>query len=465
MQIRSKLTLQFISITAAIFIIALYFIYLQFKQHLENEHFNVLESKALMTAEMVLRDEEKLKPILNTNPKENQNSTLPLAGNTAIYNDKYECVFRLNHQVPTTDPQLLRQVKQNGELKFNEHGLQSVGISTNSNRNNEFLVIASDVPDYSKLDELRNILFFSFIIIIIAVAGGGWFFAKQSLSPVEAIVTEVEKILPSNLNKRLAITSQGDELSHLVNTFNKLLERIEEAFHLQKSFISNVSHEIKNPIASIDAQIQLAKTKFKEPNETTKLLDSIHEDIIEINETNDKLLQLSKFYSDKSSVDFKQVRLDEVIFSAMDALVKMEKDYKVKIDFVEMPEDDNKLIVKGNEFLLKSAIYNLLENGCKFSNDHLVRIVLDFSVRDYILLRIENESMEITKLDMDKLFEPFYRSISHNHIKGSGLGLSIVKSIIDLHHFTIQSKQCEDHLMCFIIKMPYELTNFNNGSV
>lgn len=70
-------------------------------------------------------------------------------------------------------------------------------------------------------------------------------FARQSLKPVERIVSEVEKILPSNLNNRLPLINQKDELSHLVITFNKLLGRIEEAFQLQKSFISNVSHEIK----------------------------------------------------------------------------------------------------------------------------------------------------------------------------------------------------------------------------
>ena len=123
-------------------------------------------------------------------------------------------------------------------IKFIEGGLQAVGITTNSNKNNEFLVVASDVPDYSKLKQLRNILFFSFFIVMLAVAAGGWFFARQSLKPVERIVSEVEKILPSNLNNRLPLINQKDELSHLVITFNKLLGRIEEAFQLQKSFKS-----------------------------------------------------------------------------------------------------------------------------------------------------------------------------------------------------------------------------------
>jgi methyl-accepting chemotaxis protein len=142
----------------------------------------------------------------------------------------------VNLSAPITKPSILSEVKKSGILKFVDGSLQAVGLSTNSNKNNEFIVVASDVPDYTKLKKLRNILFLSFFIVMVAVAAGGWFFAKQSLNPVERIVTEVEKIIPSNLSNRLPMSNQKDELSHLVRTFNKLLERIDEAFQLQKEF-------------------------------------------------------------------------------------------------------------------------------------------------------------------------------------------------------------------------------------
>ena len=289
---------------------------------------------------------------------------------------------------------------------------------------------------------------------MLAVAAGGWFFARQSLKPVERIVSEVEKILPSNLKNRLPLINQKDELSHLVITFNKLLGRIEEAFQLQKSFISNVSHEIKNPIAAIDAQIQLVKTKFKENPEASNMLDSIHEDIIEINETNDKLLQLSKFYSDKASVKFEFVRIDEIIFDSIDYVSKSDKLSKINIEFIQMPEDESKLKVLGNEFLLRSAVINLLENACKFATDQTAQITLDFSNTYKIDIDIVNKTKSLTVDDLNKLFEPFYRSVNHNSIKGSGLGLSIVKSIIDLHHFSIAVSMIDSDHINFNISIP-----------
>ena len=230
--------------------------------------------------------------------------------------------------------------------------------------------------------------------------------------------------------------------------------RIEEAFQLQKSFISNVSHEIKNPIAAIDAQIQLAKTKFKENPEASNMLDSIHEDIIEINETNDKLLQLSKFYSDKASVKFEFFRIDEIIFDSIDYVSKSDKLSKINIEFIQMPEDESKLKVLGNEFLLRSAVINLLENACKFATDQTAQITLDFSNAHKIDIDIVNKTKSLTVDDLNKLFEPFYRSVNHNSIKGSGLGLSIVKSIIDLHHFSIAVSMIDSDHINFNISIP-----------
>ena len=230
--------------------------------------------------------------------------------------------------------------------------------------------------------------------------------------------------------------------------------RIEEAFQLQKSFISNVSHEIKNPIAAIDAQIQLVKTKFKENPEASNMLDSIHEDIIEINETNDKLLQLSKFYSDKASVKFEFVRIDEIIFDSIDYVSKSDKLSKINIEFIQMPEDESKLKVLGNEFLLRSAVINLLENACKFATDQTAQITLDFSNTYKIDIDIVNKTKSLTVDDLNKLFEPFYRSVNHNSIKGSGLGLSIVKSIIDLHHFSIAVSMIDSDHINFNISIP-----------
>lgn len=122
------------------------------------------------------------------------------------------------------------------------------------------------------------------------------------------------------------------------------------------------------------------KTKFKENPEASNMLDSIHEDIIEINETNDKLLQLSKFYSDKASVKFEFVRIDEIIFDSIDYVSKSDKLSKINIEFIQMPEDESKLKVLGNEFLLRSAVINLLENACKFATDQTAQITLDFQI-------------------------------------------------------------------------------------
>src|SRR4029079_9948186 len=90
---------------------------------------------------------------------------------------------------------------------------------------------------------------------------GGWFFARQALSPVSAIMNQVDALLPTDMSHRLEATNQKDELSRLVITFNNLLDRIQHAFKNQKMFLSNISHELKNPLNVIVSQVEVTLDK------------------------------------------------------------------------------------------------------------------------------------------------------------------------------------------------------------
>ena len=151
---------------------------------------------------------------------------------------------------------------------------------------------------------------------------------------------------------------------------------------------------------------------------------------------------------------FEFVRIDEIIFDSIDYVSKSDKLSKINIEFIQMPEDESKLKVLGNEFLLRSAVINLLENACKFATDQTAQITLDFSNTYKIDIDIVNKTKSLTVDDLNKLFEPFYRSVNHNSIKGSGLGLSIVKSIIDLHHFSIAVSMIDSDHINFNISIP-----------
>jgi signal transduction histidine kinase len=432
MQIRTRLTLQFILITAGIFTLALLFIYTQFRNQSVNEFFAVLESKARMTAAMVLQHEEALKPIAAP-VRQGPGDALPYGESIAIYNESFQRVFAINPSGADHPASTLQQIRERGSGRFS-HGKQEIfGVALKSGSGKTYYTLAEGYLDDARLMQLRTILIFTFFLIVGFVAAGGWFYAGQALQPVSRIVSEVDHLLPTDLSKRLKHDNQRDELSHLVATFNRLLDRIEHAFRMQKSFISNVSHELKNPLAAMDAQLQLARQKDRSRDEYQTVLASLHDDVREITDTAEKLLQLAKVHSEAANIIFSNVRLDEIIFQTRDALLKAHPDYSIVFEIQDMPEEEEHLFITGNEPLLRTALMNLFDNGCKFSPDRKVHVFIRFRDNGAHEVEIQDNGPGIPEEDIQRIFEPFFRSPQHSHIKGSGVGLSLVQSILKLH--------------------------------
>lgn len=450
MKIRTRLTLQFFLLTASIFALALMFIYERFARHVESEFFTLLESKARMTAEMVLRHEDELQPL----PPPGAPGTLPTVGNTAIFDSDLRCVFSVNTSAPLFSPETLRDVRSKGVWKFKHGENQVFGATVRAASGREYIVLSEDLPDNSKLHQLRNILMLSLLFIMAAVAGGGWFYAGQALQPVSRIVGEVDSILPTDLSRRLQTDNQHDELSHLVTTFNRLLDRIQEAFRMQRSFISNVSHELKNPLAAMDAQLQLVRNKHRTAEEYDRVLDSLHDDVHALTETAEKLLQLAKVHSDVANIVFSPIRLDELLYQTRDMLLKTHPEYTVRIEIRQLPDDEEQLCVQGNEALLRTALLNLFDNGCKFSPDHAVRVSIGFDAEGQPEIAVWNAGLGIPAADLPRVFDPFFRSSRHATQRGSGIGLSLVQSILRLHESTVEVRSSPEDGTCFRLRFP-----------
>ena len=344
MKIRSRLALQFILLTAGIFTLALIFIYERFARHVENEFFTLLESKARMTAEMVLRHEEDLRPIIATA----HTNHLPTLENTSIFDDSLRCVFSLNPQTALFPLNVLLEIQRQGDARLSLQKSKAFGAMVRASSGRPYLVVSEDVPDRSKLQQLGNILLLSFFIVICAVAAGGWFYAGQALLPFSRIMSEVNGILPSDLSRRLKGGNQHDEISNLADIINRLLERIEDAFLTQRNFISNVSHELKNPLAAMNAQLQWAQQQCNTSEEYKRVMASLHEDVHIISATADKLLQLAKIHSEAENVVFSNVRLDELLYQTRDTLLKTNPEYTIRVEIRALPEAEEQACALGN---------------------------------------------------------------------------------------------------------------------
>jgi signal transduction histidine kinase len=292
------------------------------------------------------------------------------------------------------------------------------------------------------VDGLHNLGFLKYLLII-AVLGAigvtalaGFFFARQALNPIADVVAEVDKITVSNLNLRVNTGNGSDEIAQLAIKFNKMLERLEAAFVMQKGFVSNASHELRTPLTAITGQIEVAIMNPNLNEDARKILGSLLEDIKQLNKLSNGLLDLAQANLDISEIKLGHIRIDEALGFVRAELIKRNKKYKVEINFEEFPDNEDLLIMRGNEQLIRSALVNVIDNACKYSNDNTANVSLRFDEK-YIKIKVSDNGIGISENDLKNIFEPFYRAGNVKNYSGHGIGLTLTKKIVDIHEGSI----------------------------
>ena len=227
MQIRFRLTLQFILIAAGILLAAFFYVHFQFRKNLQDEFYENLRSKAYIIAEMIAgknTDELLTQKEIAFEPGQLSNA---YPENISIYRLDGTRIYTYNPAPDNVTSSHLNEITELGESRFDiSSDKKAIGVLYKNRSGESFIVIAESMLDTVHLDNLREILYWVFFISISLVAVGGWIFARQALAPVSHIMNEVDNILPTDMSHRLVTANQHDELSRLVVTFNKLLDRI-----------------------------------------------------------------------------------------------------------------------------------------------------------------------------------------------------------------------------------------------
>jgi two-component system, OmpR family, sensor histidine kinase ArlS len=350
------------------------------------------------------------------------------------YLDNPLYVFNANGETaPPVDKSILERSRVEEEIYFKVKGREAIAFHHTDSRNRIVIVVAAyDEDGWVRLVQLRHILFLGLLIGIAIALIGGYLFSVQLVRPLSTIIQEVKDISSQNLSHRLEAGSGHDELHQLANTFNELLNRLQESFMIQRRFISNASHELSTPLTSISSQLEVTLHKDRDIEEYKQVMLSIREDVKQMQQLTKSLLEIAKTGS-QGTIELVEVRIDEVMFKVMGDVQKISPDYKVELHFEDIPEDDREFLVFGNSDLLYSAIKNFVENGCKYSQDHTSWVDLSFQ-SGQIIIRVKNQGDVIAEEEIEHIFQPFYRTNSAStRTKGFGLGLALAKRIIGLH--------------------------------
>ncbi len=452
MQIRTRLTFNYVIITASLLLVAFVLIFFLYKDSRSNKFSRSLKNRALTTVfrfEKLKNKNEFLLHFIDDGNKDAydfENISIYKPNGFRLYSSSKYQISKIQDYIDN-----LKKKREN-YLEENEFVIWSFKQKINGE---DCFVIARAKDSYGlkNYENLKKILFFVFILIVSLLTLTGWIFTKRIMKPISDIMNQVDDISPTNLNLRLETLNNKDELSRLVNTFNQMLERIENAFKIQKNFTSNAAHELKNPLTIITSQLEVSLLKERTNEEYRNLCESILDDVKNLNEVSHQMFLLTKL-SDKNVIqEFKKTRVDELLWDSRAEFLKQNPDAKIEIDLKNLTLDDNSLYFLLNETLIKTCFWNLIENGIKFSSNKSIFISLHFE-NDKLKITFLNDGQQIQKSDADSIFEPFFRSKNALQIKGFGIGLSIIKQIAEIHKIDISLVPRDDFQTQFDLKFP-----------
>lgn len=451
MQIRTRLTIQFALLVSGILLVSFLAIYYYTFLYTIEDFYVRLRLKAETTATLLLKVSKVDTELLEIFEKYNRD--LIYDKNLLIFDHRNKLIYANKDSTPLhLSNYWLNEIRRSGQIQYKDGDYNVVCISYPYSFGKAVVILgAHDEYGKANLDNLRQMLAIIFLVVTTIVAFAGLVFSQRALMPISRIMNEVEGILPQKLDTRLEVPNQNDELGRLTLTFNKLLDRIENAFRIQKTFVANVSHELKNPLTKISSQLEVSLLKEREKEEYQSTISSVLEDIQELSLLSNSLMELAKVSENQREMLTDRVRLDEILWDTRTSLMQANKLYKIVFLFDELPEDDTWLEITGNPTLLKTAFINLMENACKFSEDSSVKVNLT-ATEKFTTIEFLDSGKGIPQEDQGMIFQPFYRGVSTANVKGSGIGLSLVERIIKLHNGSIVIRPNLPHGTRFILE-------------
>lgn len=441
MKIRTKIALQFTMIIAMILATFSASFYYIAEQNRKDEFYKNLRDRALTRADLLIKNDINQKKLLKLIDRETL--TRMYSDSVLMFNDKDQVVYS-SYEADTVyySGDLLKSVRQDKYVETTNRNLLVVGVMYTHKEKGEFVLMASaeDILGNTQLQKLRESLTYSFLFGVLVTIVLGFIFAGQSLKPISDMNKEISTITAYNLRKPLNEGNGQDEIAQLAINFNQMFQRLEQSFDLQRSFVSNASHELRTPLAGLKSEIQVALEEERTPDEYRKVLHSLLNDTQRLIQLTNSLLQLAQSEKkEERAISFQPLRLDELIFQTQEEILALRNDYKINIDFEDIPENEQDITVLGNAPLLKTVFNNLMDNACKYSPNKRAEVRIGFDDKK-CFIRVIDKGIGIPENETKRIFEPLYRAKNATTFRGYGIGLSVCRRIVDMHRGTIQVK-------------------------
>jgi heavy metal sensor kinase len=299
------------------------------------------------------------------------------------------------------------------------------------------------------------------IPLVLAVAlVGGWLLARYFVQPVEAITRTAQEITAHNLGQRIPVRQVNDEITRLAETLNEMISRLEDSFKQIRQFTGDASHELRTPLAVLMGELEIALRSPKSSEEYQDVLTSALEEVHRLSQVVQNLLELSRADSGQVHIVRDTVNISAMLDDIYEDAMILAEERDIRVEYRSTPD----VMLLGDKVRLHEALLNVVDNAIKYTHAG-GRIIIALECEDdeeqsqCALVSVSDTGVGIPADEIPRIFDRFYRvdKARSKEVGGHGLGLSIVKWIVEAHHGSIHVQSHIGKGTTFFIRIPLAL--------
>ncbi|MFH2058624.1 MAG: ATP-binding protein [Pseudomonadota bacterium] len=287
--------------------------------------------------------------------------------------------------------------------------------------------------------------------IIVFSAFSGWLLIRKTLANVSVITKTAQNISAGNLDDRVIGSGRKDELDLLVTTFNSMLDRIEALVKSIGEMSDNIAHDLKSPIARIRGFAELSLTQNETMDNYRAMAANTIEESDRLIDMINTMLLISKAQAGAGDFEFENIDISKIIQNACDLYLPLAEDKKIEFNM----SIQEKIVIEADRKMFQRVLSNLLDNAIKFTPENGKIHVIAQTYQDQLIIKIKDTGPGIDPILHEKIFERFYRAESSRTSTGTGLGLSLVRTIIHQHKGSVSVSDYKGSGSVFIVRLPY----------
>lgn len=360
-------------------------------------------------------------------------------------------------------PEIFRELasSQGGEASTVREGKDEYRVLTRrfeaSGRPYTLVVLQSLHGQKRMMGGIRSTFLWAIPVALLLASAGGYFLARKSLAPIVAMASEARSIGAANLQQRLPVANERDELGHLAQTFNQLLGRLEAAFDQQRRFMADASHELRTPVAILrgEAEVTLAQPE-RSPSDYRETLGILQQEAQRLGHIIEDLFTLARADAGQYPLTLRDTYVDEIASEALVRARSLALVKKITLRSTIQPD----LPIHADEALLGRMLLNLLDNAIKYSPCGSTVSLACGREGDHYVVSVSDHGPGIPPELQARVFERFFRAdkarsrSESGETGGAGLGLSIARWIAEAHHGSLVLARSEASGSTFIASLP-----------